>query len=117
MERVGHLLYLLLFFNAESQLILMIHFITAGKFWSIIKFQTDGQTRGGGGSGQHTAPLHFNNKRTSIRSKWMYLTLLNSRSPKIFPICHPWSVNYHTNEILMMKILNYTFFSTQQIIH
>lgn len=48
MERVGHLLYLLLFFNAESQLILMIHFITAGKFWSIIKFQTDGQTRGGG---------------------------------------------------------------------
>lgn len=116
MEGVGHLLYLLLFFNAESQLILMIHFITAGKFWSIIKFQTDGQTRGGGGSGQHTAPLHFNNKRT-IRSKWMYLTLLNSRSPKIFPICHPWSVNYHTNEILMIKILNYTFFSTQQIIH
>lgn len=38
----------ILFFNAESQLILMIHFITAGKFWSIIKFQTDGQTRGGG---------------------------------------------------------------------
>lgn len=74
--------------------------------------------KGGGGSDQqHTAPLHFNNKRTSIRSKWMYLTLLNSRSPKIFPICHPWSVNYHTNEILMMKILNYTFFSTQQIIH
>lgn len=66
MERVGHLLYLLLFFNAESQLILMIHFITAGKFWSIIKFQTDGQTRGGGGgSDQHAVPLHFNNKRTS----------------------------------------------------
>lgn len=55
MERVGHLLYLLLFFNAESQLILMIHFITAGKFWSIIKFQTDGQTRGGGGGGLRSA--------------------------------------------------------------
>lgn len=79
MVGVGHLLYLLLFFNAESQLILMIHFITAGKFWSTIKFQTDGQTRGGG-SGQHTAPLHFNNKRT-IRSKWMYLSLFKFKIP------------------------------------
>lgn len=59
MEGVGHLLYLLLFFNAESQLILMIHFITAGKFWSIIKFETDGQTRGGGGAQVSIQPLYI----------------------------------------------------------
>lgn len=52
----------------------------------------------------YLVPLHF--KKRGLRSKWMYL------SPKIFPTCHPWSVNYmyHTNEILMIKILNYTFF-------
>lgn len=54
MEGVGQLFYLLkivvVFFNLESHLNLMFHFVTAGKFWSIInmiKFQKYGQTRKG----------------------------------------------------------------------